>query len=348
MKLIIISLIFSFCILAKDNFLGFRHLHNGNAHKALEYMKAKTRPVVNKGRVNVYKIIDKDFNLNSAPKYVKEQFFKVELSDLINVPSIKEGKFDIRIKNSLALLSMKSYRNYVSSLVAIGTRSRGAEAKSFLVSELQKIGLNPISTDYNIISKIEGKSNRAIVVIGHMDTVSRTVGADDNASGASGVLELAKAISIKFENTKPEKTIYFVLSEDEEDGLLGAKKFVKDLKAKDLLETIDLAINMDMIAYNSNGIVDLETNKDNEDLALEFAQIAKTYTTLKPNLVLNPWGSDHMPFLNNNVSAILTIESWQDHTPCWHKSCDTLETLNFEYAFEILKINLSAILTRTL
>ena len=348
MKLIIISLIFTLSVFAKDSFLGFRHLHNGNSHKALEYMKARIKPVVNKGRVNLYKVLDKNFKLKSAPDYVKEQFFKVELSDLINIPDFKEEKADSNIKESLNLLKLISYKNYVSSLVAIGTRSRGAEAKSYLVSELQKIGLNPISTSYNIISKIQGESNQAIVVIGHMDTVSRTVGADDNASGASGVLELAKALSIKFQNAKPKKSIYFVLSEDEEDGLLGAKKFVKDLKAKNQLSTIELAINMDMIAYNSNGIIDLETNINNENLALEFAQITKTYTELKPNLVLNPWGSDHMPFLNNNVSAILTIESWQDHTPCWHKSCDTLETLNFEYALEVLKINLSAILIRTL
>ena len=101
---------------------------------------------------------------------------------------------------------------------------------------------------------------------------------------------------------------------------------------------------MDMIAYNQNGIVDLETNRKNKKLAEYFAMMAGKYTTLKSNLVLQAWGSDHIPFLKKKIPAILTIENWKTHTPCWHKSCDTFETLNLNYALEILKMNYSVIL----
>ncbi len=41
-----------------------------------------------------------------------------------------------------------------------------------------------------------------------------------------------------------------------------------------------LAINMDMVGYNSNGIVELETDSQYEDLAKWFAELAAVYTSL--------------------------------------------------------------------
>ncbi len=337
---------------SKRNYLGFRHTHDGSSHQAMAQIKKYISPVINKGRVNVYEITDPSFNFDQASALIKNQFFKIEQSDLVQSPEsfdksiYSELKTNKRIKRIVDKVNIASYSKYVKSLVTIGDRSKGAEASTYLITELQKLNLNPIDTDYNIVSKIEGLSSDSIVVIGHMDTVRRTVGADDNASGASGVLEMARVLSEQFNKSKPQKTIYFVLSEDEEDGLLGAKKFVKQMKSQGLLKGVKLAINMDMIAYNQNGVIDLETDKKFKDLALEFSKVAKTYTTLTPNLVLNPWGSDHVPFLNEDVPALLTIENWKTHTPCWHKSCDTLDTLNFEYAVEVLKMNVAMVLEK--
>ena len=335
---------------SNKRYLGFRHNHDGSAHQAMNKIKSFIKPVINKGRVNVYEIINPAFDIDKASPQVKSQFFKIKQSDLVmSAESLDKSIYsdisvDKKIKKTVSKLNVSTYTKNVTSLVTIGNRSKGAEASSYIITELQKLNLNPIETNYNIVSKIEGEKAESIVVIGHMDTVRRTVGADDNASGASGVLELARVLKDKYQETKPKRSIYFVLSEDEEDGLLGAKKFVKKLKSKGELKGVRLAINMDMIAYNQNGVVDLETAKTFESLALDFARMAKTYTTLTPNLVLNPWGSDHVPFLDEGVPAILSIENWKTHTPCWHKSCDTLDTLNFDYAVEILKMNLAMIL----
>ncbi len=355
MKIILVALICSTAIASQlsdklnsnETYLGFRHSHNGSAHKALDYISKDIKAYINKGRVNLYKITNKSFDLSKTPKFVQDQFFYVSKEDLVYMPQTsKTLENNPLVINSLKKLNVESYKNYVTSLVAIGNRSKGAEASSYLISELQKLNLTPIKTDYNIVSKIEGSTNNSIVIIGHMDTVRRTVGADDNASGASGVMEMARVLADVYKATKPKESIYFVFSEDEEDGLKGAKKFVKDLKKAGTLKNVKLAINMDMIAYNKNNVVDLETSKSFKDLALDFANKAKSYTTLTPNLVLNPWGSDHVPFIDNDIPALLTIENWKTHTPCWHKSCDTLDTLNFEYAIEILKLNIAMVLDR--
>jgi hypothetical protein len=334
------------------SYLGFRHNHNGTSHKALNKIKSSLKSVINKGRVNVYEITDSNFSLESQPQYVQDQFFVITEDDL-NYNPIEKNKaafsqvnIDSKVTKAISLLDVNKYKAFVTNIVAIGNRSKGSEASAYLISELQKQNVTPIRTDYNIVSKIQGTTDKSIVVIGHMDTVRRTVGADDNASGASGVLELSRVLSEIYKDEKPKASIYFVLSEDEEDGLLGAKRFVKKLKKEKELKNVLLSINMDMIAYNSNKVLDLETSKANKPLALEFAKMATTYTELTPNLVLNPWGSDHVPFLDAGVPALLTIENWKTHTPCWHKSCDTLDTLNFEYAIEILKVNLAMILER--
>ena len=107
---------------------------------------------------------------------------------------------------------------------------------------MKKVGLEPISDEYNVIYRLIGKSQESLVVIGHMDTVSGTVGADDNASGAAGVLELLRVVQDIFKNKKPQKTLYFVISADEEVGLKGAEHFVERMKDKDLAKFIEFAI----------------------------------------------------------------------------------------------------------
>ena len=65
-----------------QRYLGFRHNHNGSAHKALNLIKDQITPVINKGRVNVYKISNPSFKLINQPKIVKDQFFKIIDQDL--------------------------------------------------------------------------------------------------------------------------------------------------------------------------------------------------------------------------------------------------------------------------
>ena len=99
---------------------------------------------------------------------------------------------------------------------------------------------------------------------------------------------------------------------------------------------------MDMIGYNQNGIVDIETNRQFEDLARWKSSLVNTYTSLKPEITMPAWGSDHVPFLQQGVPSILTIEHWKTKNPCYHRECDKMEKINFTYLMEILKLNVAA------
>lgn len=103
---------------------------------------------------------------------------------------------------------------------------------------------------------------------------------------------------------------------------------------------------MDMVGYNSNGVVELETEPEFEEMAKWYASLSFQYTKLKPKITLGAWGSDHVPFLKRRVSSILTIEDWSTKIPCYHQSCDTPETLNYDYAGEIGKLNVAAVIRK--
>src|SRR6266705_1935114 len=68
-------------------------------------------------------------------------------------------------------------------------------------------------------------------------------GADDNASGVAGLIELARMLSTQ--NQKPRRTIVFIAFSGEEEGLIGSSYYVNH-PVVPLQNTVAM-INMDMI-----------------------------------------------------------------------------------------------------
>ncbi|HEV2386298.1 MAG TPA: M28 family peptidase [Candidatus Acidoferrales bacterium] len=104
----------------------------------------------------------------------------------------------------------------------------------------------------NVVGLLEGSDpqlrQQAVVVSGHYDHVGVVSGriyhgADDNASGTVGVMEIAKAFVEG--NVHPRRSIVFIAYEAEEQGLLGSYYYVTH-PAVPLSDTV-LNLNMDMI-----------------------------------------------------------------------------------------------------
>lgn len=240
-------------------------------------------------------------------------------------------------------------QNYVTRLA--GTDENKAAVKS--VSERFKAMNYEVKEicygfdSCSLIAEKKGASlpDKVIMVEGHIDSVGESyAGADDNASGVAVILEMARILK----DVPNRKTLRFFISNGEEGGLLGSEHYARALKMSNELKKIELVINMDMVAYNSNGIVELETEPEHGPLAQWFAQLAKAHTKLRPKITLGAWGSDHVPFLKRGVPSMLTIEDWDTKTPCYHQECDTAEKLNFDYALQITRLNLSAVLSKDL
>jgi Peptidase family M28/PDZ domain len=113
---------------------------------------------------------------------------------------------------------------------------------------------------YNVIGVLEGSDtklkNEAIIIGAHYDHLGRGGegslaprsgeihhGADDNASGTAGVLELARVLTQQ--RPRPKRTIIFMAFSGEEEGLLGSNYYVNH-PLTPLANTVAM-INMDMI-----------------------------------------------------------------------------------------------------
>lgn len=260
---------------------------------------------------------------------------------------------DSEVKSFTSRVRSEFIQKDVEELASFKTRYTGTEdnqrALQKVKERFQTLGYSVSETCQspkacNLVAEKKGTvSDQVILVEAHVDSVGASfAGADDNASGVAVLLEMARVLK----DYSNKKTLRFFVTNGEEQGLVGAIHYVKVLTSENRLRDLSLVINMDMVGYNSNGVVELETDPPFEDLAKWFGELANRFTSLKAKITLGAWGSDHVPFLKKNVPAILTIENWDTKTPCYHQKCDTPDTLNYAYAVEIGKLNVAAVLVK--
>jgi Zn-dependent M28 family amino/carboxypeptidase len=205
-------------------------------------------------------------------------------------------------------------------------------------------------TSLNVVADKPGVGTAArelIIVTAHLDSVNSAggvnapaPGADDNASGSAGVLEMARVIS----NEALQHDLRFILFGGEEQGLHGSIQYVQGLPAADR-SRIRAVINMDMIAplNTSTPTVLLEGASISQSVMTSLATAATTYTSLVVQQSMNPFASDHVPFINALLPAVLTIEGADSSNTNVHTANDTLAHINNDLATEILRMNVATV-----
>ena len=132
------------------------------------------------------------------------------------------------------------------------------EARKYLVDRLESFGYVPRLQTYevlglevhNIVAEREGSTRPdEIVVVGaHYDSENGTPGADDNASGVAGALELAR----RFAGREPERTVRFVLFANEEAPYAGTRAMGSmraARQAREAGEAIVVMYSLEMLGY---------------------------------------------------------------------------------------------------
>ncbi len=259
--------------------------------------------------------------------------------------------FDSALLNQV---EMENIKRTVDEVTGFKNRGAGSEDNlklaKLLMDQFKSLGYEAAldcfsGNECNVVAQKNGRVNpkKVILVVAHFDSVGKSfAGADDNASGIAVMMEMARVMSLYDNNF----SFRFLASNSEELGLIGSKDYVNKMSLQGQISQLSLVINMDMVGYNSNGVVELETSAEFEPLAKWFSKLAIQFTRLRPKITIGAWGSDHVPFLQKNVPTILTIEDWNTKTPCYHMACDLPATLNYDYAKEIAKLNLSAIFAK--
>ena len=199
----------------------------------------------------------------------------------------------------------------------------------------------------NVLGMIPGKNTKEYVIVGaHFDHLGIDPaldgdqiynGADDNASGVSAVLQIARAFLAS--GQQPERNVIFAFWDGEEKGLLGSKYFIQTCP---FLSQIKGYLNFDMIGRN---------NKPQQP-----KQVVYFYTAAHPvfgdwlkedirkySLQLEPdyraWenpigGSDNGSFAKVGIPII-----WYhtDGHPDYHQPSDHADRLNWDKIVEITK-----------
>ncbi len=173
--------------------------------------------------------------------------------------------------------------------------------------------------------------NEWIVVGAHYD--SRNVvrcdgntapqpGANDNASGCAGVIELARV----FQGVDTARSILFMCFAGEEQGLIGSRRYVESLQSNGQITRIKHMINLDMIGYavNDSLAARVDTTSAHQSVLAMYVDAAQTYS---PELALitsttTSANSDHWYFLNAGIPGAFTWENGAGIYPHYHQETD--------------------------
>lgn len=245
-----------------------------------------------------------------------------------------------------------------------GTRG-GRAAGGYLATELGKLGLKGLGDDgsffqsysggeRNVLAWWEGSDpelKKQFVIIGaHYDHVGYGTsadsygptgyihnGADDNASGVAGLVEVAQAVTSLPE--RPKRSILFAFWDGEEKGLLGSKHWTSHPTIP--LKNIALFINLDMIGRlrksrvevygtrSSPGLRQLisRANADNQ-LWLDFTW------EMKEN-------SDHWSFYERSIPTLMFHTGLHEN---YHRPSDDAHLLNVEGMQSVSRLVLGTVL----
>jgi aminopeptidase YwaD len=221
---------------------------------------------------------------------------------------------------------------------------------------------------YNVAGILEGSDpvlkNEVVVIGAHYDHLGRGGegslatregdihhGADDNASGVAGVLELARIFSR--EGMRPKRTLVFVAFSGEEEGLLGSNYFVNH-PVVPLAQTVAM-INMDMIGrMKENKLIiggvgtasewrdRIKTAQDRLSAPRPLVDSQGRQITIRDvispqfALTLNEDGygpSDHSSFYAKQTPVLFFFTGTHDD---YHKPTDTAEKINYEDEARVL------------
>jgi Zn-dependent M28 family amino/carboxypeptidase len=221
----------------------------------------------------------------------------------------------------------------------------------------------------NVMGRFEGNDpvvRDAFVLVGAhfdhdgVDARGRVMnGADDNASGVAGVLEIAEAFSRLAESgRRPRRAVVFALWNAEEHGLLGSQQFADELAANG--HRAAAVLNLDMIgrdehippgdrrfqgldptpaSRNRNALHLLGYTYSPQLLAIAREENAETRLTLRTTLDEGSHRlvrrSDHWPFLQARTPALFFFTGLH---PDYHTPDDDVERLNIEKMARIVRL----------
>ena len=272
----------------------------------------------------------------------------------------RADRVEASIQNLVDEVDSQRWFNDVTALAGYNRHTHGSEildARDWLVLQFEALPGLSVTTEsfqvggttaFNVVAELTGsqRPDDWYIVGAHYDATSENPGtaapgAEDNASGCAGVVEMARILT----NHPPDATIIFICYSGEEQGLFGSVDHASQLISDGSDDQLQMMLNMDMIGFTEDNDLDclLETAPAFADLTETFAAAADLYTTLRIVVSLYPFGSDHVPYISRGMPALLTIENDWSSYPHYHSTTDLPGGLSMEMGGEIVRMNVAAL-----
>jgi hypothetical protein len=206
--------------------------------------------------------------------------------------------------------------------------------------ELQWFEPLPGARSANVVATLRGTANPDVqyVVGSHFDSVKEGPGSDDNTSGTTALLEVARVMA-----RRPQAaTIRFVWFTSEESGLRGSKEFVR--RATEAGDRVVGALNNDMVGWMNDDRLDNTVRYANAGLrdlqhaaAFQFSNLitydAHYYKFTDAHSLVDGFG--------DVVSGIGSYPVLGN--PHYHQPHDVLETVSHRLVAEVARTTLASV-----
>lgn len=273
--------------------------------------------------------------------------------------------FNQNYANVSNLVSQTNINSYLQEFEGLGVKTTGSTANNnaynWLKNKYLSFGYSESDitkdnftyngqTTSNLILTKQGTKypNIYIIICGHYDTITGK-GTNDNGSGVSVILELARLLK----NISTEYSIKFINFSGEEQGLLGSAHYVSSVvNATSPKMNIRLVLNIDEVGGikgQTNDTITCErdessspstNNAASNTFTQQLMNCVTLYSTLKTNLSY-AYASDYMPFQANG--EVITGLFEYNETPYAHTANDTYTNLDPVYIYNIAKATVGAV-----
>ena len=277
---------------------------------------------------------------------------KQDIHNLLNEVNLDSLLYSVKQLTGLEPVELSNQTRYINSRYK---EQPGNEwAAQYLHQRLEQYGYNPVYQNFdaigqNVYAIKEGNvfPDQAFLICAHYDAIAvpfeQAVGADDNASGCATVLEAARLFHDK---TLPY-TVIFVFFDEEEQGMIGSYAFNNRFDFDEY--TIKAVINIDMIGYDDN--LDFKSDihtrpyAQSNELAYKMVELNDTFSIGLQLNIRNPGttASDHSPFWENNISAVLLIEDALDFNRYYHTKFDSIQYFNDSFFYKNTQLALGTL-----
>ncbi|MEN3046480.1 MAG: M20/M25/M40 family metallo-hydrolase [Candidatus Hydrothermales bacterium] len=248
------------------------------------------------------------------------------------------------------------YKNYLKTKEYILENLRN------LNYEIREIKYRSYGYDVFIIEVGKIFSSLEIFIIGaHYDSFYDSPGADDNATGVSLLIEIAKS----FSNFNFKKDIRFLFFPNEEPPFFASKGMGSEVYAEILTkrkEKVELMISLESIGYYSDeknsqkypfplnflypdtaNFIGIVSNLRSRFYMKKLSEIFKNNTSIQvqylafPPIIPEMNFSDHYPFWKRGTKALLVTDTAFLRNPNYHTKFDLPETIDYKRLFEVYK-----------